>query len=52
MWLSVYPNMKKENFIPFDQFKAKVIRPHASYKTKEEIEAEFEKVIKAYEKGR
>lgn len=52
MWKLQFPNMDKETFISFEDYKKKIIKNNnhtqISY---EEIEKEMEKVEKAFEKG-
>lgn len=52
-WVSIYPNMNEENFIPFGKFKDKQQEPSGitTDKTLEEIEEEMLKVVAAYENG-
>jgi hypothetical protein len=50
LWASVYPYMSKENFVDYSEFKNKHLRKDYSEKSYEEIEAEMNKVIEAYER--
>lgn len=49
MWISLYPHMKKENFIPFSEFYKQQIEP-ISIRPTEEILAEVEEIRKSLER--
>ena len=51
MWLTLYPNMDKETFMPFSEFHEMLTEKNISMKTKEEILSECEEIeIKAQKK--
>lgn len=56
MWVSIYPNMDKEHFISFKDFKdsmtEKTSTPKQKLKTKEEIYAQADKIVAAYNKSK
>lgn len=51
MWLTLYPNMDKNTFKSFEQYKAELFKPitKTTEKTSEQIMQEFEKVIEQHE---
>ena len=51
IWISVYPNFTKDNFIPFSDFKDQQLqdKPPKQIKTFEEIEEEMKGIISAFE---
>lgn len=51
MWLVLFPQMTKETFINFNDYKEHLFKPNGKLtkKTSEEIMQEFEKVIKQHE---
>ncbi len=52
MWKLQFPNMDKETYISFDDYKKKLINNRrTSNLSYEEIEIEMEKVEKAFKKG-
>lgn len=53
MWKLQFPNMDKESYISFDDYKKKIItNKNYSKISYEEIENEMEKVEKAFAEGR
>ena len=48
LWKLQYPQMDKENYISFEEYKNKNIKKQTSNKTYEEIEKEMEEVEKAF----
>jgi len=51
IWLSRYPYMTKENFVPFNEFKNQLYSPCKQYtqKPKEEIQEEMLQVVARHE---
>lgn len=51
VWVACYPQMDKENFMSFEEFKKEAYKnaPRASDKTLDEIEAEMDAIIRAHE---
>lgn len=52
MWKLQFPNMDKETFISFDEYKVKLMARKHTEITYDDIEKEMDKVIKAYEERR
>lgn len=52
MWKLQFPNMTKESYISFEEYKAKLISKKHTEISCEDIEREIDKVVKAYEEGR
>lgn len=48
LWKLQYPQMDKESFITFEEYKNKNIKKQTTKKTYEEIEKEMEEVEKAF----
>ena len=48
LWKLQYPQMDKESFITFEEYKNKNIKKQTTQKTYEEIEKEMEEVEKAF----
>ncbi|WP_264852384.1 hypothetical protein [Clostridium omnivorum] len=49
MWKLQFPNMTKENFISFDEYKEKLLGKKHTEISYEDIEKEMNRIIKAYE---
>lgn len=44
-YVSIYPYMNEENFISFEEFKDKTVKPVESTRTKEDVLGEVEGII-------
>jgi len=49
IWKLKYPNMDKDSFISFADYKAQAMLPPATKLSYEQIETEMEKVIRSFE---
>ncbi|WP_136711314.1 hypothetical protein [Clostridium tyrobutyricum] len=56
MWLALYPNMDKDHFISFEDYKNKIIgnpkKPKSKSKTKKEIYEQADRIIAAYNRSK
>ena len=50
MWLSIYPNMDKESFVSFEQFKLNARKQKITKRTDEEIIQDAENILQSFKK--